>query len=265
MRWFVPLVFVVVLVLGCSGAAPTALPAPTVDVSATVEAAVEATRAVDRSVSATSEARAEAIRAASPTATPVVMTIYAPTPEPYVAAPGDIEQGIEELHACLQESDELMAFVLIGIEQQAGLSRESASDFVDLLLDDKELFVEVMLQGAEEDPEYASLMSLLGGKAGDLCAPGVGAGAEVSLYDLGMSDADAKVLLGELFDCQESDPDVRALLMSSAGDDPEGRLAESLMSNRELFVTATLVGTRQDPDASEAFRGFELFMEAVCR
>ena len=58
MRWFVPLVFLVVLILGCSGAAPTALPSPTVDVSATVEAAVEATRAVDRNVLATSEARA---------------------------------------------------------------------------------------------------------------------------------------------------------------------------------------------------------------
>ena len=44
MRWFVPLVFVVVLILGCSGAAPTATPSPTVDVSATVDAAVEATK-----------------------------------------------------------------------------------------------------------------------------------------------------------------------------------------------------------------------------
>ena len=116
MRWFVPLVFLVVLMLGCSGAAPTALPAPTVDVSATVEAAVEATRAVDRSVSATLEARADATRAAVPTATPVVMTIYAPTPEPYVAAPGSIEQGIEELHTCLQESDEFRAVFLTMID-----------------------------------------------------------------------------------------------------------------------------------------------------
>ena len=110
MRWFVPLVFVVVLILGCSGAAPTATPSPTVDVSATVDAAVEAIGAVDRSVSATLEARAEATRVAVPTATPLVMTIYAPTPEPYVAAPGSIEQGIEELHTCLQESDEFGPF-----------------------------------------------------------------------------------------------------------------------------------------------------------
>ena len=264
MRWFVPLVFVVVLILGCSGAAPTALPAPTVDVSATVEAAVEATRAVDRSVSATSEARAGATRAAVPTATPVVMTIYAPTPEPYVAAPGSIEQGIEEMYTCLQESDEFRSLFLTGVEQ-AGLSRESASDFADLFLEDKELFIEAMLQAAEEDPEYASMVSLLGGKAGDLCGPGVVAGGGVPFYDLGMSDADAQALLGELFDCHESDPDVRALLMVGVEGGAEERLAESLMSNRELFITATLVGARLDPDASEMLESLDLLLEAVCR
>ena len=259
MRWFVPLVFVLVLILGCSGAAPTAIPAPTVDVSATVEAAVEATRAVDRSVSATLEARAEATRAAAPTATPVVMTVYAPTPESYVAAPGSIEQGIEELYTCLQDGDELMALFLTGMVQ-AGLSRESAGALVDLLLADKELFVEVMLQAAEEDPEYASMMSVFGGMVGELCGPGAD-----PLYDLGMSDADAETLLGELLDCYDSDPDVRALLMASVGDGPEDRLFESLMSNRELFVTATLVGARLDPDASEMFSDLDLLMEAVCR
>ena len=264
MRWFVPLVFVVVLILGCSGAAPTALPSPTVDVSATVETAVEATRTVDRSVSATSEARAEATRVAAPTATPVVMTIYAPTPEPYVAAPGDIEQGIEELHACLQKSDEFRALFFSMIEE-CGVSRDSAEDLGNVLIEDKELFVEAALLEAEEDPEYASMLSLLGGMAGELCGLGVVAGAEVPLYDLGMSDADAKVLLGELFDCQESDPDVRALLMSSAGDDPEGLLAESLMSNRELFVTASLIGARQDPDVAEMLESLDLLLEPVCR
>ena len=174
MRWFVPLVFVVVLVLGCSGAAPTSTPSPTVDVSATVDAAVEATRAVDRSVSATSEARSEAPRAAVPTATPVVMTIYAPTPEPYVAALGSIEQGIEELHTCLQDSDEFRALFLTGIEQ-AGLSRESAGDFADLLLEEKQLFVEAMLQTAKRRPSVCLHVVSSGWNGGRVMRPiGVG-------------------------------------------------------------------------------------------
>ena len=117
---------------------------------------------------------------------------------------------------------------MTGVEQ-AGLSRESAGDFADLFLEDKELFVEAMLLAAEEEPEYASLLSLSGGMAGEFCGPA----AEVPLYNLGMTDADAEALLGELFDCYDSDPDVRALLMSSVGDDPEDRLVESLMSNLE--------------------------------
>ena len=262
MRWFVPLVFVVVLVLGCSGAAPTSTPSPTVDVSATVEAAVEATRAVDRSVSATSEARSEATRAAVPTATPVVMTIYAPTPEPYVAAPGSIEEGIEELHTCLQDSDEFRALFLTGIEQ-AGLSRESAVDFADSLLEDKQLFVEAMLQTAEEDPEYASMMSLLGGMAGELCGPGVGEGVPFS--DLGMSEADAEALLVEFYDCYHSDSDFRAMAASSIEDNPQGSLVKSLMSDRNLFVATALIGARQDPEAAEGLADLNMLMEGMCR
>ena len=260
MRRFVPLAFLVVLILGCSGAAPTATPSPTVNVSATVDARVEATLAVDRAVRATSEARAEATRAAAPTATLVVMTIYAPTPEPYVAAPGSIEQGIEELHICLQGNEEFRALFLGSIEQ-AGLSRDSAEDLGGVLIGDKELFVEAMLQAAEDDPQQASILSMLGGMAGELCGPGAG----VPLHDLGMSESEAEVLLGEVYDCYHSDSDFRALMTSSVEDNSQSRMVESLMSDRNLFVTATLLGARQDPGSAEGLAALDLPVEAVCR
>ena len=259
MRWFVPLAFLVILMLGCSGAAPTALPAPTVDVSATVEAAVEATRAVDRSVSATLEARAESTRAAVPTATPVVMTIYAPTPEPYVAAPGSIEQGIEELHTCLQESDEFRA-VFFSMIEESGVSRDSAEALGGVLLEDKDLFVEAALLEAEEDPEYASMLSLLGGMAGDLCSPV----AQVSPHDLGMSDADAEALLGEVYDCYHSDPDFQTLMTSS--EDNRGiRVIELVTSDRDLFVGIMLLGAQEDPESAEALGGLDSLVDSMCR
>ena len=259
MRWFVPLVFMVVLVMGCSGAAPTALPAPTVDVSATVEAAVEATRAVDRSVSATLEARAESTRAAVPTATPVVMTIYAPTPEPYVAAPGSIEQGIEEMHMCLQESDEFRALFFSMIEE-SGVSRDSAEDLGSVLIEDKELFVEAALLEAEEDPEYASMLSLLGGMAGELCS----SVAQVPTHGLGMSDADAEALFGEVYDCYHSDSDFQAL-MTSSEDNRGSRSVELAMSDRDLFVGLMLLGAEEDPESAEALPGLDLLVDAMCR
>ncbi len=235
-------------------------PSPTLDVPATVEAAVEATRTVDRSVQATSEAWAEATRAALPTATPVVMTIYAPTPEPYVAAPGTIEQGIDELYTCLQDSDEFRAFFLSSFEQ-SGAGHESAETLFSMFLEDKDLFVEAMLLAAEEESEYASMLSLIGGMAMELCGPA----AEVPLHDLGMSDADAEALLDEVYDCYNSDSRLQALLMASVGNDPEGRLLELLMSNRELFVTSSLIGARQDPDVAEMLESLDLLLEAVCR
>ena len=215
---------------------------------------------MDRSVSATSEARAEATRAAVPTATPVVMTIYAPTPEPYVAAPGDIEQGIEELDTCLQDSDEFRTLYFSAI-QESGVSRDSAEDLGSVLIEDKELFVDAMLQAAEEDSEYASILSLLGGMAGELCGPGAG----VPLHNLGMSDADAKTLLGDIYDCYHSDSDFRALMTSSVEDNPHSRLFESLMSDRNLFMNISLAGARQDPDAAESFVGLRAVLDAIGR
>ena len=182
MRWLLTLSLVSILAVACVGTAPTPAhtPAPTVDVGATVEAAVEATRTVERAVEATVSARVEATRAAAPTSTPVVMTTYAPTPEPYVAAPGSMEQGIEEFYKCLRDSEEFRA-LLLTVMGEDGLSREGVSSLLDLLIAEKELFTELMLEAVEEDPEFASMLSLLGVMAGELCGPVV----QESAGDLG--------------------------------------------------------------------------------
>ena len=85
MKWVLTFALVSILTVACSGAAPTYTPVPTVNVAATVESAIEATRSVEREVRATEDALAEATRAAELTATPVVTTVFVPTPEPYVA------------------------------------------------------------------------------------------------------------------------------------------------------------------------------------
>ena len=165
--------FVVVLVLGCSGAAPTALPAPTVDVSATVEAAVEATRAVDRSVSATSEARAAVLAATPvPTATSVVMTLLVPTPEPFVVAPGDIEESVGKLYRCVQEDEVIRSGFLaaVGAElAESGLSPKEVDSLVEEFLGDREAFIDLYISLAEEDPGQAVMLVALAEMLDDLC------------------------------------------------------------------------------------------------
>ena len=136
MRWLL-LMFLGFFSVGCSTGALTNTPVPTVDVAATVESAVEATRVAERAVNATEDAREEATREATPTATPVVMTIYVPTPEPYVAAPGSIEKGVEEFYLCLKENERFRSFYLSGMEQ-AGLSSDSTGNLTDSFLTEKD-------------------------------------------------------------------------------------------------------------------------------
>ena len=94
-----------------------------------------------------------------------------------------------------------------------------------------------------------------------LCGPM----AQVPTHDLGMSDAEAEALVGEYFDCYQSDFDVRALIESSSTDDSEAALWESLMSNRDLFIEAVLAGVRQDPEAAEALEALRFALDAMCR
>ena len=260
MRWFLTLAIVSVLVAACSASTPTQTPSPTVDLEATIDAAVEATRTVERAVAATVDASVEATRAAAPTATPVVMTIYAPTPEPYVAPPGSMEQGIEEMHRCLQESEEFRALFVAGIEQE-GLSREAADDYAQAMLEDEEFFAEAMLEAADVDPAYASMLALSGELAGELCGPVV----QPHGQDLGASDSEVEVLLGEFFDCYHSDPEIQAFMEASFKGDTGAGFFDALMSNRELFVGSVLAGVRQDPNAAADIEGLGVFVEAFCR
>ena len=178
MKWFLTLALVSILAVACAGAVPTHTPVPTVDLVATVDAAVEATRTVERAVEATAYARAEATRTAAPTPTTVVVTVVVPaptavpvsTPEPFVAASGSVEQGIKELRKCFQNSEGFGALFALGMSSE-GLSSDLSLRFVDMFVEDEELFSEAMLQAAEEDSESAVMLSLIGEMSEGLCEP----------------------------------------------------------------------------------------------
>ena len=260
MRWFVPLVFVVVLILGCSGAAPTALPASTVDVSATVEAAVEATRAVDRSVSATSEARA-AVPSATPvpTATPVVMTLLVPTPEAFVVAPGDVEESVGRLYDCLQGDQELRSSMLPGMKSnlsESGWSREE----IDFLFEDRETFLDLFLSTAEESPDFAVMAAAWGKVLDEFCGESP-LGSVRTPEPLVVAQVDLEETLGEFYDCMQENEALRSMYflgfrsdLSDAGfsqnfiDTMEGAFLE----DRDLFLEFVLPVFKGDPTYAKA-------------
>ena len=265
MRWVFVLMAAVLMAAGCSGSPPS----PT----ATVEARVSATREADL---ATLVAHAEASMASAPTATavpaptpvptatPVVMTVYVPTPEPYVAAPGSVEQGVEALYMCLHENDEYRA-LYVSIIEQSGLDGDSASDYVDSLLADKDLFIQMWLEMAVEDPEGASMLSLLGTMEDELCGD-MGLESD-GIQDLGMSDAEARVAVEAFYDCLNSDEEVRSFFLSQVEGEGLDRefYSEVLSMDRDLFVGLLLAGAKQDPDSAEMLSELDGLVDVMCR
>ena len=271
-------VFVTVILMavaaGCSGSVPP----PTADVDATVEARVGATREADL---ATAEAHAEATRAVAPTDTPVPaptdtpVSTLVPTPEPYVVAPGSVERGVDVLYACLQTHEEFRALFVSGIES-SGLDRDSAEGLADLFLEDKDLFVQGLLEWAGEDPEGASLLSLYSMMeeemeefCGDLGLGPAGArGLEPDrVQDLGMSDAEARAVLEAFHDCLNSYEEVKSYFFSPAGSDDLGEelYSKFLSMDRDLSVSVMLAAAKQDPDSAEMLPELDRLLGVMCR
>ena len=239
--------------------------------------------------------RAEAIRAAAstdtpvptstpvpvPTSTPVPVSTdnpvstLVPTPEPYVVAPGSVERGVDVLYACLREHAEFRALFVSGIES-SGFSRDSAEGLVDLFVNDKDLFVEMYLGVAAEDPETASFLSLysmmeeeLEELCGDLGLEPAGArGLEPDrVQDLGMSEAEARAVLESFYDCLNSGEKVKSYFLSQLESNALGEqfYSEVLSMDRDLFVSVMLAAAKQDPDSAEVLSGSDDLVEALCR
>ena len=270
MRWFVPLVFVIVLILGCSGAA--------VDVGATVDAAVEATRAVDRSVSATSEARA-AVPTATwvPTATPVVMTLLVPTPEPFVVAPGDVEESVDRMYDCIQEDEVVRGAFLAGVRPElaeSGLSPKEVDSFVEELLGDRDAFLDLYLSSAEEDPDQAVMLAALGEVLDEFCGEG-SPGYVRAPEPLVVAPVDFEESLGEFYDCMQENEALWGMYLlgfrselADAGfsQDFIDTMEEAFLEDRDLFLELVLPVFEGDPVYAKALSDSNIhdFADRLC-
>ena len=249
MRWFL-LLLVGILSVGCSMTAPTNTTVPTVDVAATVDAAVEATRVVERAIETAADTEMDVMRVAAPAATPVVMTTFVPTPEPYVSSPGSVERGISELHGCLQESEEFRALLSTGLRHE-GLSGESADELVSAFIEDKELLIDVLLGAVEEDSDHGSMLSIVGEMAGELCGPSASDAVD---EELGMALDEARLLVGEFYDCLANDEEVGEYFLSQFGEVERG-----------VFVDVYLLLLREEGGIAETLVRMESDLNRYCR
>ena len=82
---------------------------------------------------------------------------------------------------------------------------------------------------------------------------------------LGMDPLEADALLGELFDCYGSNPDVRDIMGSHVPSDSGDHHFRSSMLDRDLFVMVSRAYARQEDDGAESLAELDLVLEAMCR
>ena len=231
-------VLVLLTTVACEFVGPDVAPTP--DLPATVEAAVEATREAERPTPTSTPRWTFPTPTAAPTSTPVL------TPEPYTAAPGSVEQGIEVLYSCLQSSEEIRDFVSGQLVDEGEVAY-----MVDFMLTDQEAFEELFLWLAAEDPKWDLWLSLVSGD--DPCpfdqtahaptsAPPRGLGiSEARAQEIyGMSEAEARDIVGMLYDCSREDPGFLAYAESVSDSDADWSLFMAVWDNKDLSVTAML-------------------------
>ena len=227
------------LMIGCSEAASTRAPAPTVDLEATVDAAVEATRAVERTLEFTSEVTKRPLSTSTSTPVPT----FVPTPLPYVADVGDVEAGIEKVYACLQTSE---AYRLVFAEG-VGIRHDAAEEMLELYLADKAVFVSTMLEGVDEDLSLALVFAVLGTQEHGLCGefmPLPGGNAE------GLpSEVELREFAGEFYDCFVSSQEFRSEVLS---------VGEFDTTEEELLSYLTFLGRDAAIEGRLSLEGEEL-------
>ena len=152
----------VLLSTGCSGLGNREGENAGVDIEATVEASVEATRVMERTVEA---ADSRISPTAEPTDTPVVMSVLAPTPEPYVVVPGSMERGAGVVYDCLV-NDEIFRDIFLS---SVNSGNESVDSLWSAMLEDRDLFVRGMMSVADEEPDLAVMLSVYSGFEDGFC------------------------------------------------------------------------------------------------
>ena len=260
-------VVLIAAVAGCAGAGPTPTrvrsSAPSaVGVQATVDVAVAATRTAAPSsiviptVSVTRQVELTREAAGLPSAIPEPTATSVPTPPPYTAPVGAIEQGASELWSCL-ESNEFLQSAWLEMMEAEGLSSRSAEYLLGTVIEDEDAFVEMALELVEEDPAFGSFLALF------VTIDDFGCGAIGE--PLGVLSADeeeeVRMSLGMLHDCVMAEPEMaaewRELYVSEGA--PEG-----YFDDREWFVESIVASIQLGEAEAFSFEELDSLLQGAC-
>ena len=257
------------ILVGCAN------PAPTQDITAAVEAAVEATREAERAVEETSTPIPTATRRPTPTRyptytpvpthTPFPTPTFVATPPAYSVDPGDIEQAVTALYDCIQSNEQFKELFIQGALLEAeGLQPETARSLAEFMLSDRDLFISLMLDGIETDPEFGVLITTLGKGLSGLCKTEI---QDANTGDeTGMAVEEAETVMSDFFDCLQENENAQALFFQKMKERNESyaTLLEFLLRDKKTFTALLSTYAVDDPSGEEFLRSIQEGTAEAC-
>ena len=202
---------------------------------------------------------------AVPTATAAPTATLIPTPSPYTVSPGGVEESVGQLYECFLERGEawdLFVHVLSRGVEFEGLPPEAVERVFESLLEDRNLFVELMLADVAEDGELGFYLAVMSEGMSESCGPEEFVAESLS----NIEDDELRGVLGEFFDCLDNDEGVREELLvwlEGRGIDRGG--VKISLSDRQFFIQSKLVKIQSEGDASSAVDAFGHALDKFCR
>ena len=189
------------------------------------------------------------------------------TSEPLVVSSADVEASLGRLYDCMQENRVLKSIYLSQSRASlvdAGFSQALVDTFEEVFMEDRENFIEFVGTAIEQIPGNSASLAPLNKLVDALC----GGDLSGTVHDLGMSDSDARDLVGDLFDCVIQKQSVRESFLSEfsefSGTDYE-EIVDLLFSDRKSFIDFFLAGMRQDPDVAVQLAELDELLRDGCQ
>lgn len=170
------------------------------------------------------------------------------------------------MYECLANGSEFRAFML-DVMEASGMDRETARIVIAMMASDPETYRGMASQAINADVNLARLYALIGESeiGEEICQPEQAVTTTPApQLGLGMSKAEAKEIIGKVFDCLDQDPELRESMVPSGSADEEKYFREIVLADRDAFITITLIGFSLNPEGARALKATSVLLESGC-
>lgn len=175
-----------------------------------------------------------------------------PTLDLHALSPAGVEEWAGQFYDCVQGDDDFGSGFEEGVES-ADVGPDFKQFFREELLENRDAFVETLVDGLERRQEIVAVLSVLMGTMLKLCATD----DPLPIETMGIDDADIELLLGQFHDCLESDPELRASFLAQGNEKVVSRYLEFLLRDRDWYVGVMYMHTVQGAAAAQRLKAWQ--------